>query len=60
MTKGSIGIDDDLLREAQPLTGIKTKRGVVHAALELWVRVLKQEKALRRRDRGLRMRELKN
>jgi Arc/MetJ family transcription regulator len=60
MTKGSIDIDDELLREALPLTGIKTRRGAVHLTLELWLRVPKQKKPLRRRGRGLRKRELKN
>jgi Arc/MetJ family transcription regulator len=57
MTKGSIALNDELLREAQQLSGIKTKRAVVHAALEFLVRLEKQKKALRRRSRGVRKNE---
>jgi Arc/MetJ family transcription regulator len=56
-TKASIDIDKELLREAQSLTGIKPKRPVVHAALEIWLRHLKQDQALRRRTRGIRKNE---
>jgi Arc/MetJ family transcription regulator len=44
MTTGSIALDDELLREAQQLSGIKTKRAVVHAALEFLVRLEKQKR----------------
>jgi Arc/MetJ family transcription regulator len=59
-TQASIDTDKELLREAQPLTGIKTKRPVGHAALELWVRHLKQDQALRRRTRGIQKNESKD
>jgi len=54
MTKGSIEIDDELLREAMRLSGIKTKRAVVHAALEFLVRLERREKAFHRRGRETR------
>jgi Arc/MetJ family transcription regulator len=47
MIKGSIEIDDELLHEAQKLSGLKTKRAVVHAALEFLVRFEKRKKVLR-------------
>jgi Arc/MetJ family transcription regulator len=58
MTKGSFDINDELLREAQPLRGSKTKRAVVHAAMEFLVRLEKRKKALRYRGRGVRKNEL--
>jgi Arc/MetJ family transcription regulator len=42
----NIVIDDQLLAEAQRVTGIKTKKGVVEAALRLLLR-LKQQEALK-------------
>jgi Arc/MetJ family transcription regulator len=57
-TEASIDIDEELLPGAQA-TRVKTKRAVVHAALELWVRHLKQDQALRRRTRGIRRNEWK-
>jgi Arc/MetJ family transcription regulator len=36
-------IDDQLLAEAQRVTGIPTKKGVVEAALKLLVRLKRQE-----------------
>jgi len=38
----NIMLDDALMKEAQTLSGIKTKRGVVQKALEEYVRVLKK------------------
>jgi Arc/MetJ family transcription regulator len=38
MSKGSVEIDDRLIREAQKLSGLRTKRAVVNAALEFLVR----------------------
>lgn len=58
-TKATIDTDKAWLREAQPLTGIKTKRPVEHTALEPWVRHLKQDQALRRRTRGIQKKEWK-
>jgi len=39
----NIVIDDELVAEAQRLTGISTKRGVVEEALRLLVRLKRQE-----------------
>jgi Arc/MetJ family transcription regulator len=39
----NIVIDDELVAEAQRLTGISTKRGVVKEALQLLVRLKRQE-----------------
>jgi Arc/MetJ family transcription regulator len=39
----NIVIDDQLLAEAQRVTGIPTKKGVVEAALKLLVRLKRQE-----------------
>jgi len=39
----NIMIDDALMKEALTLTGIKTKRDVVHKALEEFVRNLKKK-----------------
>ena len=39
----NIMIDDQLLAEAQRVTGIPTKKGVVEAALKLLVRLKQQE-----------------
>lgn len=49
----NIILDDDLVKKAQELTGIKTKRGVVHEALNTLVRLRSQKKvsALRGRIR---------
>lgn len=38
MSRTSIEIDDELLRKAAKLTRLKTKRQIVHRALELLVR----------------------
>jgi Arc/MetJ family transcription regulator len=38
----NIMIDDALMREAQTLSGIKTKRNVIQKALEEYVRSLKK------------------
>ena len=42
----NIVIDDQLLAEAQRVTGIKTKKGVIEEALRLLLR-LKQQEALK-------------
>ncbi len=44
MSKTLIDLDDDLLRRAQELSGIQTKKGVVTAALESLVRRLALER----------------
>jgi len=38
MARTNIDIDNELLRKARKLTGVKTKRQIVHRALELLVR----------------------
>ncbi|WP_111670966.1 type II toxin-antitoxin system VapB family antitoxin [Algoriphagus litoralis] len=40
----NIDIDDDLIKEAMRLTGIKTKKAVVEAALAQMVSLKKQER----------------
>jgi len=42
----NIEIDDKLLNEAQRLSGLKTKRAVVDAALQMFVRVKRQSDIL--------------
>jgi Arc/MetJ family transcription regulator len=49
MTKRTIDIDAKLLSNAMRLSGGKTKSEVVHRAMELLVRIMKEEQALRRR-----------
>lgn len=39
----NIVLDDQLVAEAQKLTGITTKKGIVEAGLKLLVRLKKQE-----------------
>jgi Arc/MetJ family transcription regulator len=41
----NIDIDDKLLKEAKSLSGIKTKKAVVDAALRMFVRVQHQQEA---------------
>jgi Arc/MetJ family transcription regulator len=53
MTKSSIDIDAELLSKAMRLSGGETKSEVVHAAMELLVRIMKQEQSLRRRGAGI-------
>ncbi len=38
MSRTNIDLDDRLVRRARTLTGLKTKRAVVHKALEVLVR----------------------
>ena len=42
----NIEIDDKLIEEAQQLSGLKTKRAVVDAALRMFVRVQHQKDVL--------------
>lgn len=42
----NIVIDEDLLEEAQKVTGIKTKRQVVHEALRVLIRTRKRKSLL--------------
>ncbi len=60
MTKGSVEIDDRLIREAQRLSGLRTKREVVNAALEFLVRYERLKKARRYRVSGAWKSELIN
>jgi Arc/MetJ family transcription regulator len=46
----NIHLDDRLVRRAARLTGLKTKRAIVHRGLEVLVRLKQQEKI--RRYRG--------
>ena len=39
----NIEVDDELIKEAQQLSGLKTKRAVVDAALRMFVRVQHQK-----------------
>lgn len=43
----NIEIDDQLMRQAQRLSGLKTKRAVVEAALQMFVRVQRQKDVLK-------------
>jgi len=42
----NIEVDDELIKEAQQLSGLKTKRAVVDAALRMVVRVQHQKDVL--------------
>jgi Arc/MetJ family transcription regulator len=42
MTRTNIVLDDDLIQKAQKLTGIKTKKEVVHEALVTLIRLREQ------------------
>lgn len=42
----NIEIDDELIKEAQRLSGLKTKRAVVEVALRMFVRVQRQKDVL--------------
>ena len=39
----NIVLDDKLMQEAQKLSGIKTKRGIIQEALDLFVKIKRQE-----------------
>ena len=53
MSRTNIEINDQLAREAQKLTGLKTKRAVVNGALELLVRTERRKGLLLLRQRRL-------
>jgi Arc/MetJ family transcription regulator len=53
MSRTNIEINDQLAREAQKLTGLKTKRAIVDRALELLVRTEKRKGLLRYYGRGV-------
>jgi Arc/MetJ family transcription regulator len=42
----NIDIDSDVLEEAQRLTGLKTKRAVVHEGLQTLIRLKRRREAL--------------
>ncbi len=42
-TRTNVVLDQDLVREAKSLTGIKTTRGVIHEALRTLVMLRRQE-----------------
>lgn len=53
MCRTNIEIDETLVREARKLTGLKTKREIVHAALELLVRSESRKGILRHYGAGI-------
>jgi len=53
MSRTNIEINDQLVREAQKLTRLKTKRAIVDRALELLVRTEKRKGLLRYYGRGV-------
>lgn len=53
MSRTNIDINDQLAREAQKLTGLKTKRAIVDRALELLVRTEKRKGLLVYYGRGV-------
>jgi Arc/MetJ family transcription regulator len=53
MSRTNIEINDHLAREAQKLTGLKTKRAIVDRALELLVRTEKRKGLLSYYGRGV-------
>ena len=44
--RSNVVLDDELVEQAQELTGIKTKKGVIHEALRVLVRINTQRKLL--------------
>jgi len=53
MSRTNIDLNDRLVREAQNLTQLKTKRAIVDRALELLVRTEKRKGLLRYYGRGV-------
>jgi Arc/MetJ family transcription regulator len=53
MARTSIVIDGRTLRKARKLTGLKTKRSIVHRALELLVRLEARKGILRYQGSGI-------
>ena len=43
----NVEIDDKLMKEAQRLSGLKTKRAVIDSALQMFVRVKRQSDILK-------------
>jgi len=59
MARTNIDLDEGLLREARKLSGLKTKREVVNAALELFVRHQRLKGILRFKGSGIWQGDLK-
>ncbi len=53
MIRTNIEINERLAEEAQKLTGLKTKRAIVHRALELLVKTEKRKGLLHYYGRGI-------
>ena len=53
MGRTNINLDDDLIRKAQKLTRLKTKRQIVHRALDLLVRSESRKGLLRYYGTGI-------
>lgn len=53
MARTNVVIDDELIREARRLTGLKTKRELVNKALELLVRTEARKGILRYQASGI-------
>jgi len=53
MARTNIDLDEELLREAHKLSGLKTKREVVNLALAAYVRYEKRKGILRFKGSGL-------
>lgn len=53
LVRTNIVLDDDIIREAQGLTSLKTKKDVVDLALRALVKNLKRKKLLKLRRKGL-------
>ena len=53
MSRTNIEIDDKLIRQARRLTGLKTKRNIVHKALESLVRAERRKGILRYYGSGI-------
>lgn len=53
MARTNINIDEKLVRQARKLTGLKTKRQIVDAALELLVRSERRKGILRYYGTGI-------
>lgn len=53
LVRTNIVLDDDIVKEAQGLTSLKTKKDVVDLALRALVKNLKRKKLLKLRRKGL-------
>jgi Arc/MetJ family transcription regulator len=59
MGRMSIEVDDNLIRKARKLTGLRTKRQIVHKALNLLVRSENRKEILRYYGTGIWQGDLK-